>query len=117
MNSLLNLVCAASANSKPPIGDMLLYGLIGQVLVFLVLVVLIGIVYLVRLVRLAFIIFSGKGKKKAGKDEKQSEQTSVVEINSDEEIAAVIAAVIAMYTESGTGKTAPFKVKKIYKIK
>ena len=89
MNSLLNLVCAASANSKPPIGDMLLYGLIGQVLVFLVLVVLIGIVYLVRL---AFI-------------------------NSDEEIAAVIAAVIAMYTESGTGKTAPFKVKKIYKIK
>lgn len=114
MNSLLNLVCAASANSKPPIGDMLLYGLIGQVLVFLVLVVLIGIVYLVRL---AFIIFSGKGKKKAGKDEKQSEQTSVVEINSDEEIAAVIAAVIAMYTGSGTGKTAPFKVKKIYKIK
>ncbi len=115
MNSLLNLVCAASANSKPPIGDMLLYGLIGQALVFLVLVVLIGIVYLVRL---AFIVFSGKGKKKAVKDEiKPVEQASVVEVDSDEETAAVIAAVIAMYTESGTSKTAPFKVKKIYKIK
>lgn len=114
MNSLLNLVCAASANSKPPIGDMLLYGLIGQALVLLVLVVLIGIVYLVRL---AFIVFSCKGKKKAEKNEKQIEQHSVVEVDSDEETAAVIAAVIAMYTESGSGKTAPFKVKKIYKIK
>lgn len=115
MNSLLTLISATSAQSKPPILDMLLYGLIGQMLVFLVLVLLIGIVYLVRL---AFIVFSAKGKKKKDKDtNKPTEQASLVEINSDEETAAVIAAVIAICSESGTGKTAPFKVKKIYKIK
>ena len=115
MNSLLTFICATGANTMPSVGDMLLYGLIGQMLVFIVLAVLIGIVYLVRL---AFVIFSSKDKKK-GKNvpENVAENKTLVEVDSDEETAAVIAAVIAMYTESTTGKTAPFKVKKIYKIK
>lgn len=115
MNSFMAFVCSASAGETPPFGTMALYGLVGFLLVFLVLAVLIGIVYLVRL---AFVLFTGKGKKKTKeKTAEPIESKQIVSVDSDEEIAAVIAAVIATYTENGTGKTAPFKVKKIYKIK
>ena len=119
---MLGLILGAPA-TEPTLWMITLYGVIGQILVFLVLAVLIGIIYLVRLV---FIMIFKKDENHKNSTPKPAEinagdkpAPAMEEVAAEDEIAAVIGAVLAVYcSESGeSGKHAPFKVKKIYKIK
>ena len=116
---MMSNICLSASGSDPTLGMIVVYGIIGQILIFLVLAVLIGIIYLVRLV---FLMIVGKKEDAAKPVETaapQSQSPSVAEsAASDEEIAAAIGAVMSVYYGSAavTGKCAPFKVKKIYKI-
>lgn len=74
-------------------------------------IVFLGLIAIILLLMLQAAIFRnvGSGKKKAPAQEKQPEPAPVpapapvVAQDDEEEIAAVIAAVIAMYAESGNG--------------
>lgn len=118
---MMSNICLSASGGDPTLGMIVVYGIIGQILIFLVLAVLIGIIYLVRLV---FLMIVGKKEDAAKPVETaapapQPQSPSVAEsAASDEEIAAAIGAVMSVYYGSAavTGKCAPFKVKKIYKI-
>ena len=107
-------------SAEPGIGMVVLYGVIGLLLVFLVLALLIGIIYLMKL---AFAMF--RKTKTVTPAENKNDATIVdnlpVQDNAvaDDEIAAVIGAVLGLYCVNDVEnvKTAPFKVKKIYRIK
>lgn len=103
----MSLLCS---DVKITIPDSLLVLLIGMVIIFAVLAILIGTVY-------AYVgVFKGMDKIKAKKSEKKKteEPAPKSEVN-DEELAAAIAAAIAVVyaSESEDGEVPPFKVKSI----
>ena len=104
----MNLLCS---DVKISIPDSLLVLLIGMVIIFSVLAILIGAVY-------AYVgVFKGmdkiKGKKSKNKKEEPKAETAA-NVN-DEELAAAIAAAIAIVyaSENEDGEVPPFKVKSI----
>ena len=54
---MMSNICLSASGGDPTLGMIVVYGIIGQILIFLVLAVLIGIIYLVRLV---FLMIVGK---------------------------------------------------------
>lgn len=111
------------ATSDYSLGMIVLYAIIGQFLVFVVIAILLGLLHLVRL---CISLFAGEKKKAAnnvadnvevGGNSLENQNVAVNADMSDEEVVAVIGAVIAVCcNEVQNGKTAPFKVKKIYKL-
>ncbi len=111
---LSSLLFSAKANIS--LGDALLDFVIVMVIVFLVLVVLIGIIYLMKAI---FAIASNLKKEKEQTVSAPVDEKEIVTSCDEEEVAAVISAVLSLYYSDvcGSDKKAPFVVKKIYKIK
>ena len=104
---MLNYLLAAEVvnpNAQVPenLGERLLYGLqisgIGIGMVFLVLIILMAVIYIFKL--LFYTIPNRKQSKVAAGTEAVAPVVPVQETDSDDEIAAVIAAVIASYNSS-----------------
>ena len=118
MNCVLSLAKLGSFTDVNA-GEALFYSLLGMLVIFSVLAFLICAVLIYKAV---FALMSGDKKKKEEKTAPVAKpvaqpQTATV-VNSEEEIAAVIGAVMAIYyTDAATGKTAPFKVKSILRLK
>lgn len=110
---LSSLLFAAKANIS--IGEALLDLVLGTVIIFIVLAVLIGIIYLMKLV----FELAGRKKKKEMPAITETEKSNSVAVCDDEEVAAVIGAVLSLYYDecAVATKKAPFIVKNIYKIK
>ena len=99
------------------LGDALLYSVLGIAIIFVMLTILIVAVLIYRAI---FAMLSKEKKVPESKPEPApiATEAAPVVVNNDEEIAAVIGAVMAIYyTDSATGKTAPFRVKSILKLK
>ena len=101
------------------LGMVVLYGVIGLLIVFLVLAVLIGIVYLMKLAFALFRKSSSKAVAPAETEVLPAQSDAKEEVCADDEIAAVISAVLSAYFcgEKAENKAAPFRVKKIYRLK
>ena len=120
MNNVMSLA-KLGAFTDVNLLDALMYSLLGVVIIFSMLTVLIISVLVYRMV---FDLMSGKKnseKKNEVKEQPKVEtkQPEAVAVTSDDEIAAVIGAVMAIYySETATGgKPAPFRVKSILRLK
>lgn len=92
-----------------------LYSILGIAIVFAVLAILIGYLFIQRKV---LGLFEGKNKKAAENKAVDAEEVPLIEDDgiSEEEIAAVTAALMAFYESDGEDSNAEFVVRKIRRI-